>query len=376
MTKRADVAVVGAGILGLAHAAQFARAGRRVVVFERHGKARGASVRNFGMIWPVGQAPGLAHETALRSRDLWRQTLHEAQLPYSPKGSLHVVYREDEREVAKEFAEVGPSRGYECAWLAPHQVTERSPVRAAGLLGGLYSPVEINVDPWVVVGRLPDYLSERFGVQFRFGQAVRMIDLPRLETGTELWEVDCAVVCAGDDFETLYPEVFAGSGITRVKLQMMRTNPQPPGWSLGPALAAGLTLRFYPSFRMCSSLEKLAARVADEMPEYERWGIHVMASQTERGEITLGDSHEYGWDVDPFDKAMIDELVLRYLREFLPLPTPEIAQRWNGVYAKYPAAPWFTAEPAAGVRVVTAPGGAGMTLSFGIAERTVGEMPE
>jgi FAD dependent oxidoreductase TIGR03364 len=182
------------------------------------------------------------------------------------------------------------------------------------------------------------------------------------------------VVCSGDDFATLYPEVFAASGLTRCKLQMMRTGPQPGGWQLGPALAAGLTLRFYKSFQICSTLSRLKERAAREKSEYDRWGIHVLVSQTASGAITLGDSHEYGLNVDIFDKPEIDDLILQEARTFLKLPDWRNAQRWHGVYSMHPQKPFFEAEPAPGVRIVTAPGGSGMTLSFGLAERTASQL--
>jgi FAD dependent oxidoreductase TIGR03364 len=198
--------------------------------------------------------------------------------------------------------------------------------------------------------------------------------LPHVDTPTERWSVDSAIVCTGDDFATLYPDVFAASGLTRCKLQMMRTASQPSGWQLGPALAAGLTLRFYKSFQICSSLKQLKERIASEKPDYERWAIHVLVSQTADGAITLGDSHEYDRCVDIFDKPEIDELILREGRTFLHLPDWEIAQRWHGVYSLHPEKSFFEAEPASGVRIVTAPGGSGMTLSFGLAERTVSNL--
>jgi FAD dependent oxidoreductase TIGR03364 len=182
------------------------------------------------------------------------------------------------------------------------------------------------------------------------------------------------IIANGADFETLYPSVFAASDLTRCKLQMMRTGPQPRGWRMGPALAAGLTMRFYKSFAQCPSLPALAHRIAESMPKYDRWGIHVMASQMPDGTITLGDSHEYGLEVDVFNKEEIDHLILEYLREFVMLPNPAIAERWSGVYPKHPDLAYFLADPEPGVKIVNGLGGGGMTLSFGLADQVVSSL--
>ena len=276
MQNRANVAIVGAGILGLAHAYEAARRGLRVVVFERSLRASGASVRNFGMIWPIGQPHGVLHQLALRSRARWVEVLEAARLPYWPSGSLHVVYREDEAAVAREFAEVAPGLGYQCSWLNADQVLVRSnAVQPRGLMGALWSDTELTVDPRVTLASLPRYLEEKFDVVMRFGCCVRAIQPPVVEAGDERWNADHVIVCSGDDFESLYPEVYAQSGLTRVKLQMLRTEPQPGGWRLGPALAAGLTLRFYPAFSVCSTLSALKERIAAESPGGFWRGVNV-----------------------------------------------------------------------------------------------------
>jgi D-hydroxyproline dehydrogenase subunit beta len=65
-----------------------------------------------------------------------------------------------------------------------------------------------------------------------------------------------------------------------------------------------------------------------------------------------------------------DRLILDYLSTFLQLPDPRIAERWHGTYAKHPDHAYFAATLEPNVRVVTGLGGAGMTLSFGVAEKT------
>lgn len=373
MTARYDAAVVGAGVLGLAHAYHLARRGLRVLVLERHPRARGASVRNFGMLWPIGQPAGELYELARRSRDVWLDVLRAAGLWHDPCGSLHLAYHADEEQVLTEFADEAVGHGRPCEVLAPRDVARRFPaVRAAGLRAGLWSPTEACVDPRQVIAELPAYLARAFGVTFAFDATVLGYDGPRITTTAGGVRADRLVICTGEDFRDLAPDEFAESGLVRCKLQMMRS--APAAARLGTMLAAGLTLRHYAAFADCPTLPALAARLDAELPEYRRFGIHVMAAQNGAGEVVIGDSHEYGDAPSPFDDPHIDELVLAYLRGFLDLPDLTVAARWHGVYAKHPTDPWVAARPAANVLAVTGVGGAGMTLSFGLAERLVDEL--
>jgi len=58
--------VVGGGILGTMRALFAVASGARVVHFDRHEQPRGASVRNFGLVWVGGRCPGAELRFALR----------------------------------------------------------------------------------------------------------------------------------------------------------------------------------------------------------------------------------------------------------------------------------------------------------------------
>ena len=374
MTQQdADIIVIGAGIIGLAHAYLAARAGKRVIVLERSPAPVGSSIANFGMLWPIGQPPGKLFSMAMESRELWLEILQSAELLHTGTGSLHVACHEDEAQVAKEFAALGPAHGYRCEWLDAEAALERSnALRRDTILGALWSDTEITVDPREVLRKLPLFLQERYSVEFHWCCPAYAIEDRCVKTTYGDWHADRILVCTGSDFESLYPEFFAQSGLTRCKLQMLRTEAQPAGWKLGPALAGGLTLQFYPSFTICPSLPVLRDRIQKQMPEYVRFGIHTMVSQTSLGELTLGDSHEYGLSPSPFNREEIDRLVLEHLQSFLSVPTLSIAERWHSVYAKHPQKPYIRFQPEDRVEIITGLGGAGMTLSFGVAAETFG----
>jgi glycine/D-amino acid oxidase-like deaminating enzyme len=68
-----DLAVVGAGILGLAHALAAGRRGKRVLVLDADAQANGASIRNFGFVTVTGQQAGECWRPARPKRDVWAE---------------------------------------------------------------------------------------------------------------------------------------------------------------------------------------------------------------------------------------------------------------------------------------------------------------
>ncbi|ESA33650.1 fad dependent oxidoreductase [Leptolyngbya sp. Heron Island J] len=371
----ADIAVVGAGIVGLAHALAAAKQGKRVVVFERHARCVGASIRNFGMVWPIGQPTGPLLARALRSREIWMSLAEQARFHINPCGSLHVAYRPDELAVLEEFVAQRQSVKIPPRMLTAEDARQKSPaVSTQGLLGALWSETEAIVDPREAIAKLPDYLNQVYGVEFHFNTVVTDIAHPTLIAGGEQWTAEQILVCSGADFETLYPEVYNASNITKVKLQMMRTAPQPEGFNIGVPLCGGLTLTHYAAFADCSSLGSLKTRIEQETPHFPQWGIHVMVSQNASGELIIGDTHEYGNNPDPFDRAEPNRYILDYLKGFTNVPSLDIAETWHGVYAKLPGKTEFIAQPEPGVTIVTALSGAGMTLSFGLAEEVIADL--
>lgn len=80
--------VIGAGIVGLATARALSLAGYSVTVIEQSEKAVGASIRNFGMIWPIGQPDGLLLNRAMRTRQIWKDISESTGMWYSETGKI------------------------------------------------------------------------------------------------------------------------------------------------------------------------------------------------------------------------------------------------------------------------------------------------
>ena len=228
------------------------------------------------------------------------------------------------------------------------------------------------VDPREAMSSIPVYLNEYLDVQFVWGKTVTAVEPGKIYINKDQIHADIIFICSGADFETLYPGEFPSTEITKCKLQMLRFKTADEDFSIGTSLCGGLSLIYYNSFAAAPSLSKLRERYEQDMSEYLKWGIHVMVAQNNKGELAVGDSHEYGLTFDPFDQAFINNLITDYLQQFALTDNWHLIQTWNGIYPKLTnGESGIFLQPDASVYIINGLGGAGMTLSFGLAEEVV-----
>jgi FAD dependent oxidoreductase TIGR03364 len=364
-----DLAVVGAGICGLAHALAAARRGKRVVVIDRDAQANGASVRNFGFITVTGQQEGDCWRRALRSRDVWAEIAPQAGIEIVQRGLLVVARRPEALAVLEAFA--ATEMGASCRVLRVEETGAYGAGLRAGLAGALYSPHEIRVESREAIPRLAAWLGEAHGVTFVRETAVRAVAPPRVETSRGVVEAEAVVVCPGDDFVSLTPETLGG--LTRCKLHMLRLRPEAFDRRL-PTVMSDLGLVRYLGYAELPEAAALKSRLVAEQGAQLAHGVHLIVARSADGSLVVGDSHHYGATPDPFAPTFVDDLILEEYSAVFEGPVPPVEARWTGTYASAPDRLMQRERVSDALYVVTITSGTGASTSFAIAEETIAEL--
>ena len=366
-----DVAVVGAGICGLAHALAAARRGKRVVVVDRDAKANGASIRNFGFITVTGQQAGECWRRAKRSVEVWTEVASAAKIPILQRGLLMIARRPEARAVIEAFLET--DMGAECRLVEPSELNDGSGLRTGDFAGALYSPHEARVESREAIPQLASWLSERFQVIFLRETAVTAAAPPKLETSRGPIEADAIIVCPGDDFACLHANRLAQYGLTRCKLHMMRVRPQGFDERLPPVMS-DLGMIRYLGYAELPAAQALRVRLKAEQREHIDAGVHLIAVRSADGTLVVGDSHHYAATPDPFASVAVDDLILdEYSHVFAGNPQ-QMVERWTGTYASAPDRLMLVDRPSEALRIVLITSGTGASTSFAIAEEVVAEL--
>ena len=367
-----DFAVVGAGIVGLACAYAAARRGARVAVFDRDFAARGASVRNFGLILITGLG-GDDWIRARRARNIWEKLSAAAGIKISHRGLVVTARLEETLAVLESFALT--EAGGECEMLSPSQARKRSPgLRADGLRGALWSPNELRVESREAIPRLTRFLADRFGVQFFWRVAVHSANPPRLETSVGKFAASRCAICPGGDSVTLFADRLASYKLQFCKLQMLRLRPARKNFQIGAAVINDLSVGRYEGFRKIPAHRALLSRLKKEKSDALTHGVHLVAAQSADGSLTVGDSHEYGQNPpDPFAPVAAENLILREFNETFNAPA-EVCERWLGWYPYLPDRSLLIDRPDKAVRVVMVTAGIGASIAFAVGEEIADEL--
>jgi D-hydroxyproline dehydrogenase subunit beta len=373
LSRRFDLAVVGAGIVGLAHALAAARRGLRVVVFDREREAIGASVRNFGFITVTGQQRGECWRRALRSRDVWLEVASQAGIAIEQEGLVVVARRPEAMAVLEAFA--ATEMGAACELLDGREGRTRYPMLGEGSIEGvLWSPHERRIESRCAVPKLADWLERTHGVSFVRETLVKEVAPPRVTTTAGTFEAERVAVCPGDDLLTLYADRTRALGIGRCRLHMLKVAPADRDFRLPAAVMSDLSLVRYLGYAELPEARALKARLKVDQPHMLAQGIHLIAVQGRDGDLIVGDSHHYERSPSPFAKGDVDELILTELAIVLRLPDARVSERWTGTYAHLPdrLAVIDTPEPAVRLAIVTS--GTGASTAFAIGEEVIADL--
>lgn len=367
-----DLLVVGAGILGLAHAWAGLRRGLKVRVFERSPGPLGASLRNFGLALITGQAPGPMLEMARQSRALWAELGAAAGVAMKQQGLLMLARSEAEEAVLEAFCrERAREFGYRVELLRGAQLEALYDGRLAHHRAALHGLDDQLLFSREALPQVVDYL-QRSGVEFHFSTLVRDVESGAALTTAGRFSARHIVVCSGHDYQTLLAESLSALQPEVCRLQMLRARPAQP-LNLQHALLTGLSCPHYGAFSDLPETEAVRAEIRRNHPALEEHGIHLLISPTPYGDLIIGDSHDYGREALPFNTESVDQMIIELAEQTLGTRL-QVVERWQGVYGARGPAPFSLLRPLNGVTAALMHTGLGMSVGLCLGERSVAAM--
>lgn len=165
--ERIDVAVIGAGVTGLASAWAVAGTGRSVCLLERHPRAgletstHNSGVIHAGLYYPPGS---LKARLCVEGRDRLYAFCAEHGVPHSRCGKLVVAHEEAEMPRLQALKAIGDANGVSGLTLVDRRFMQEHEPAVRGV-GALFSPVTGIVDAEALVRTLLR-LGESRGVAF------------------------------------------------------------------------------------------------------------------------------------------------------------------------------------------------------------------
>ena len=177
LPARADVVVVGAGIIGVTAALELARAGLSVALLDKGDVAAEQSSRNWGWVRQQGRdrreipliVDSLARWEALQAESL-------VDLGFRPAGLVSLTRSAAELARWGRWVERGRAGGIEVEELSPAEAEAELPSRQGAWVGGVRTPTDGKAEPSAAVPAIAG-LARAAGVTIHQQTAVRGLEI-------------------------------------------------------------------------------------------------------------------------------------------------------------------------------------------------------
>ncbi len=369
-----DVVIVGAGIVGLAHAYESISRGYSTLMIDRDARCTGASVRNFGFVTVSGQRAGDTWRRARYSRDVWETVCDQARIPIVHRGSWIACHRDEAVHVAEAF--LATEMGQDCRLFFKSDfaslLQEFPQVRSIFLedmQAMLYSPYELRVESRDAIPRLAAWLEEDQRVKFRWSTEVFQVENGMVYTSVGDFRAGKTIVCTGGALSGVARPALAGYDLSLCTLQMLRVRTT-NSITLPGSVMTDNSLARYHGWADLPEAQTLKTRIKREMPEYLSAGVHLIAVQSADGTLVLGDSHVYGSAESVYASDEFDRLILNLARRVLDLGHFEVVERWSGVYPVWAGGDAIIHPSGNDQALAVVTSGTGASTAFGLANDT------
>lgn len=370
--KQYDLLIVGSGIVGLAHAYEAKLRGLSVAIVEQNSRCVGASIRNFGFITVSGQGQRDTWRRAMYSVKQWKELTQLAGINVIHQGSWILCQRPEAAEVAQAFLKT--SMGEECTFFTKKNFEQLystsnnlSSLKLENAEGLLYSPHEIRVESREAIPQLASYLEEKLDVDFYWDTEVLSVEDQYVHTSKGEIKSQKVVICSGAQLNGLSKKYISKYDLELCTLQMLRLKVQDQ-FILPGSVMTDNSLARYLGWSELPEAQALKDRIAQEMPEYLKQGIHLIVVQSADGSLVVGDSHVYGRSEEVFLNDATEKLIISLMYQVLNISEHTVLERWNGVYPSSKTSDALIEKVSERIRVVIVTSGTGASTAFGLAK--------
>jgi D-hydroxyproline dehydrogenase subunit beta len=357
MTARSfDAAIIGAGIVGAACAAECATAGLSVVVIESSVIGGGATAAGMGHIVVMDDSEAQFALTSYSQR-LWRELAPQlpAAAEYDECGTIWVAADSEEMDEVMRKRRFYEERGIKTDVLDALSLEEKEPNLRRGLAGGLFVPND--------------------GVTYP--PAVAKFLLHRAITNGALLQAGSAVNAISDDGVQLANGEFVRANVT-INATGAWSPELTPGIDVQKRKGHLLITDRYPGFVRHQLVELGYLKSAHSLTEDS---VAFNAQPRRTGQVLIGSSRQYGNETTSIDEPMLSRMLKRAV-EYMPgIAKLSAIRSWTGFRAattdKLPLI--GPVKEKKGLFLATGHEGLGITTSLGtaklVADQLLGRTP-